>query len=115
MTAYSVYVSPAGLKLNVPPAPGSSLSSAGYPYSATLSAQVLFTDGSTGSTVTWGVGGANAGIATISADGVLSVLGSGSGSGPWTITVDAVAVDGAATGSRDVTVDDSGDAAVSVD
>ncbi len=112
--ATSVAISPASLTLYVPPAPGSTLPPATYATSASLSAKVAMSDGNSTTSVTWELTGPNAGIATLDASGSLSIVTSGSGTGPWTLTVKAVSADGDATGSENVTVEAVGDAAVSV-
>lgn len=110
--AISVSISPSAVELSVPPGEGDG-PPAGKPYFAQLSAFVVMADGSTSSAAIWRSLAPE--IATVSATGLVTVLGPGPGTGPWTVGIEAKSQDGRASDVRLVKVTALGDVGVAVE
>lgn len=112
IVALAVSITPSSLQLSVPAGLGTGVA-AGYPTSATLKAVVTLSDQSTSSAVTWV--SLNPDIASIHAStGLLTVLAPGTGSGPWTVQIQAISADTKVTGTRNVLVTAEGEVAIDV-
>lgn len=69
-------------------------------------------DASTASTVIWN--SLTPSIATVNATGLVTAVGPGAGSGPWTVQIQATSTDTKAVAVRNVLVNAQGDVAISV-
>lgn len=110
--ALGLSISPTTVMLSVPPGEGDG-PSAGMAHSAQLAAFVMMADGSTSSTAVWR--SLSPEIATVSASGLVTVLGPGGGTGPWSVGIEATSQDGFASEVRIVTVRAVGEVGVSIE
>lgn len=111
--AIALTVTPATAQLSVPAGTGTG-TVAGYPTSVQLSALVTMSNGSTSNSVTWV--SSNPDVAwVVPTTGLVTIMGPGTGTGPWNVQIQAISADQKKTGVANITVTAEGEVTLNVE